>query len=190
MPTPLTLAEFKAHLADRAARDKLGVSLTDQQALHVLADDQKLAELYVNWRTAPQAPQPAAEPTASAPLAATSFWRRPATWVIGGALAIALIVGGVFVGGSMVESQRKQEFAQLLRDDPDVSDNLRQLEGESLDAVFSTECDKVRDGWSEQDQEAANANNWPGVSASSEVTQEQYIANTMAMFRAAVAVCG
>lgn len=188
MSTPLTLAEFKAHLADRDAREKLGVNLTDQQALHVLADDQKLAELYVNWRTAP--PPSAAEPASPAPRAAASFWRRPGTWVIGGALAIALIVGGVFVVGNMLENQRKQEFAQLLRDDPDVSDNLRQLEGESLDAVFSTECDKVRDGWSEQDQIAANANNWPGVSASSEVTQEQYIANTMAMFRAAVAVCG
>ena len=185
MATPLTLAEFKTRLADRDARERLGVRLTDQEALHVLVDDQKIAELYVQWRTEPQTPS-----APVAPRAALSFWRRPTTWFLGGAVVVASIVGGSFAVNGLLENNRKQEFAQILSDDATVTDNLRSLEGESLDAVFSTNCDKVRDGWTEQDQAQANINNWPGVEGRSEITQAQYNANTMAMFRAAVKVCG
>lgn len=186
MAAPLTLAEFKIRLADRDARERLGVDLTDQQALQVLVDDQKIAELYVQWRTAE--PQPASEPAAKK--SKLSFWRDPRAWVIGGVVVVAAIIGGVALANTVMESNRKQEFAQILSDDSTVTDNLRNLEGESLDAVFSSECDKVRDGWTEEDQAQANINNWPGVEGRSEISQAQYIANTMAMFRAAVTVCG
>lgn len=186
MTTPLTLAEFKVRLADRDAREGLGVDLTDQQALQVLANDQEIAELYIEWRTAPS-PAPTAPETTPPP--SRGFWKDPRTWVVGGAVVVALLVFGVFLTGSVMENLRKQEFAQLLDNDPTVSDSLRQLSGESLDAVFSTECAKVRDGWREQDQAAANANNWPAIAGSAEVSQAQYIANTMAIFHAAVKVC-
>lgn len=185
MTAPLTLAEFKVRLADPEAREGLGVNLTDQQALQVLVDDQKIAELYVQWRTEPQ---PLAAPvTARAPV---GFWRQPRTWVLGGAVAIALIVGGIFLTNAVVDNVRKQEFAQILRDDPGVSDTLRQLEGESLDAVYSATCSRVRDGWTEQDQAAASNNNWPAVAGTSKVSEAQFKANQMATFRAGVKTCG
>lgn len=186
MPTPLTLAEFKSRLAERASREAIGLDLTDQQALHALVDDQRVAELYVQWRT--QEPRPTLPP--APPKAKPTFWRDPRTWGIGGVVVVALIVGGVFLTGSLLENNRKQEFAQLLREDPTVSENLHNLEGEVLDAVYSSTCSRVHDGWTEQDQAAASDNNWPALEGTSNVSEAQFKANNMATFRAGVETCG
>lgn len=186
MATPLTLAEFKVRLADRDARERLGVHLSDQEALLVLVDDQRIADLYVQWRTEP--PTSASPPATQRPV--PGFWRRPTTWVIGGVVVVALVVGGSFLVNGVMENNRKQEFAQILRDDPTVSPNLRELEGELLDAVYSSTCRKVSGGWTERDQAAASENNWPAVAGTSNVTEAQFKANNMATFRAGVKVCG
>lgn len=191
MPASLSLAEFKVRLSDRAGREALGLTITDQEALRVLVDDQRIADLYVHWRTTNESPVPVPQGPGEAPKPApVGFWRRPLTWVVGGAVVVGLIVGGVVLTNTLVENSRKQQFAQILTEDPTVSDNLRNLEGSSLDASFNVNCDKVRDGWGEQDQLIASTNGWKAAELVSEVSEEQYFANGLAMFRAAVEVCG
>lgn len=190
-PEILTLAEFKMRLSDESARRVLGLTLTDAEALRVIVDDQQVTELYVQWRTGDQrraAPTP--EGHSHDPQPRLPAYKRPLTWVLAGAGVVLLLVIGVVGFNALGEQIRKQQFAETLRNDTRVSENLRSLEGDSLDANFDVNCGKVRDGWSVSDELAAATRNWEAVKGSSNVSQEQWMTNNLAVFEAAMQVCG
>jgi len=184
MPEPLSLQQFKARLASQEARRALGLTLTDEEALRVVVDDQKVADLYVAWRTHPRAEVP--PPAEAAPV---PFLRRPTTWLLGAVGVIAIVVGGVFLANALVDQSGQQRYLELVRNNPAIKLREEAFE-DGLANSYRVNCDKVRDGWTSADQFAAAQRNWEGAKDLSEVSKEQYIANTMGLFRAAEEVCG
>lgn len=198
MPEPLTLAEFKTRLAVQSQRQALGINMTDAEALRLIVDDQQVAELYVQWRTGAFAatPEPA-EMSAAAPAvsggpppARVPFYRRPGVIIAGVATVVVLIVVSVIAFNALGEQMRKQQFAEILSRDTTVSENLRNLEGDNLDATFNVNCEKVRDGWTLIDQAAAATRNWEAVRNNGNIDEEQWMANNLGTFQAAQEVCG
>ncbi|TFD23795.1 hypothetical protein [Cryobacterium sp. TMT2-23] len=195
----LTLAEFKRCLSDESSRRSLGLNMTDQEALRAIIDDQKVADLYVAWRTSglpPVGPSAAHAPIKEPQAAAMringsqpSFFRRPLGWSLIGICAVALLVVGVFTANTLADQGRQQRFADIVNNDPRGT-FAGDLEGETLTIVYNGNCEKVRDGWSVADQVAASNRNWLGVEGTSNVTEQQYKDNTVVHFEAALEVCG
>lgn len=196
----LTLAEFKRCLSDESSRGTLGLNMTDQEALRAIVDDQKVADLYVAWRTSnisPPAAQSAAPAALEQPQAVAmgingprpTLFRRPLTWVLIGVVAVAVLVVGVFAANTLGDQSRQQRYAEIVNNDPRAT-LAGDLEGESLTAAYNVNCGQVRDGWSVADQIAAANRNWPAVESMSNVTEQQYKDNDLVFFEAAQKVCG
>ena len=187
-PETLTLAEFKARLADEDMRKALGITITDQEALRVLVDDQQVAELYVQWRSgAFQRAQPAVEQAPPPTTPSRPLYKRPVAWIVVG--AVILVVVAIIGFSALFEQMRKQQFADLVNSDPRGTFEV-DLGGETLDAVYIVNCGKVRDGWTTAAQVAAAHNNWEVVGGDAEITEQEYVANLLVFFEAAEKVCG
>jgi hypothetical protein len=174
---PLTLAEFKKRLADEESRKQMGVHLTDQEALRALVDDQKIADLYVEWRTQP-APAPAPEGPASVPL-----FRRRAFWLV---IAAAAVVAGIVVAANALTNQvRADRYVELLRSDENVT--LDSVPDDQLKDGLDYRCRMIAEGRTLQDELAAAKNTT--LPPESDLTERQYYANVRGLFLAAEAVC-
>lgn len=91
MSDHLSPAEFKRRLADADARQELGLGLSDQEALRIVVDEQRVADLYVEWRTGAVASTPPPAPTEQTTASSPTLWRQPLTWVLAGAGIVAVV---------------------------------------------------------------------------------------------------
>ncbi|WP_159599209.1 hypothetical protein [Agromyces humi] len=115
---------------------------------------------------------------------------RPRWLRLAVALAAGLVVAvALFMAATSGQQSREQAFLESVRSDPTVT-GMGDLPDEQLLVSLDGQCEKIADGWTEQDEASAARTNYAGVPDDTDVTEAQFVANAVALYRAAEKVCG
>lgn len=105
-----------------------------------------------------------------------------------GAVAVAVVVAIVVVVVQVNQANRVQSFVLQVRLDSRIVLN-EAVTDEQVGSMLAGKCDLISQGWTRDDVIDRAHADWPTVSAVFDVSEAQYVANTVGLFDAARPNC-
>lgn len=113
--------------------------------------------------------------------------KRWVTFILATSAAIVIVVAIIGIRAA-IQANQDQQYLSALR--ADTESRIEGLSDEQLLTSMRVTCERIADGQTLDDANAAANRNWSTVSSMTELTKSEYQGNVRALFRAAEKVCG